>query len=39
MKAFEGVEAKFHVFLISKVEGSEWSAAFISRFTPEVPIK
>jgi hypothetical protein len=34
MKAYGGVEAQLRAFLISAVDGGEWSASGPSRFTP-----
>jgi hypothetical protein len=34
MKAYEGVDVKIHIFLISALAGGEWSASRPGRFTP-----
>jgi hypothetical protein len=34
MKAYEGVDVYIHIFLISALAGSEWSASRPAHFTP-----
>jgi hypothetical protein len=34
MKAYGGVDVKFHIFLTSALVGVEWSASRPCRFTP-----
>jgi hypothetical protein len=34
MKAYRGVDIQIHVFLTSTLDGGEWSASRLSRFTP-----
>jgi hypothetical protein len=34
MKKYWGVEVQLHVFLISALDGGEWSASHHGRFTP-----
>jgi hypothetical protein len=35
MKAYGGLDVQTHVFLISALDGGEWSVSRPSRFTPE----
>jgi hypothetical protein len=34
MKVYGGVEVQLHAFLISALDGDEWSASHPIRFTP-----
>jgi hypothetical protein len=34
MKAYGGVDVLIHIFLISALDGGEWSASRPGRFTP-----
>jgi hypothetical protein len=36
MKTYWGVEEQLHDFLTSALDGSEWSASRLGRFTPSV---
>jgi len=36
MKMYGGVEVEFHSFLISALDGGEWSASYPDRFTPGI---